>query len=48
MKLGLKEELAVKWCEEALAAIEKDPEDEELLVRAIKNYSKERKAEQSY
>jgi hypothetical protein len=45
MKLGLKEELAIKWCEEALEAIEKDPEEEELLVKAIKNYSKEKKAE---
>jgi hypothetical protein len=26
-----------KWCEEALDAIEKDPEEDELLVKALKS-----------
>jgi len=32
------------WGEEALSAIEKEPEESELLVKSIKNYTKEKKA----
>jgi hypothetical protein len=34
----------MKWCEEALTALEKEPEEEDLLIKAIKNYTKEKKA----
>lgn len=33
-----------KWAEEAVSAFEKEPEEEELLVKAIKNYTREKKA----
>jgi hypothetical protein len=42
--LGVKEELVFKWSEEALTAMEKEPEEIDLLIKAIKNYSKEKKA----
>lgn len=33
-----------KWAEEAIEAFEKEPEEEELLVKAIKNFSIDKKA----
>jgi hypothetical protein len=35
---------ALKWCEEALSQLEKEPDEEEVLIRAIKTYTKEKKA----
>ena len=37
-----------KWSEEAVETFEKEPEEEELLVKAIKTYTLEKKASQSY
>ena len=37
MKLGLSEETMTKWCKEALDEIDKDPEEDELLIKALKS-----------
>lgn len=37
-----------KWASEAVEVFEKEPEEEELLVNAIKSYSVEKKAQQSF
>ena len=37
MKLGLSEEMVSKWCKEALEEIDKDPEEDELLIKALKS-----------
>ncbi len=44
MKLGGEEDQIKKWTDEAISAFEKEPEEEELLVKAIKNYTLEKKA----
>ena len=44
IKLGGNEEQMRKWAEEAVTAFEKEPEEDELLVKAIKNYTREKKA----
>ena len=44
VKLGAREDLCIKWCEEAIQAAEKEPAEAELLTRAIKNFSKEKKS----
>ena len=36
--------MALKWCEEALSQLEKEPGEDEVLIRAIKTYTKEKKA----
>jgi len=33
-----------KWAEEAVTCFEKEPDEEELLIKAIKTYSLEKKA----
>eukprot|EP00347_Sterkiella_histriomuscorum_P023670 403333794 len=48
IRLGADLELMKKWGEEAVEVFEKEPEEEELLIKAIKNYSIEKKAQQSY
>ena len=37
--------MCLKWCEEALSASEKEPGEQELLITAIKNFSKEKKSQ---
>ncbi len=44
ISLGVKEELVKSWAEEALNAMENEPEEFELLIKSIKNYTKEKKA----
>jgi hypothetical protein len=44
MDLGAEEEWIKKWAEEAVQCFDQEPEEEELLVKAIKNYTKEKKA----
>lgn len=44
VKLGAKEESVCKWAEEALQQLEKEPSEQELLMTAIKNFTKEKKA----
>ena len=46
VELGAKPEDCKKWAEEGLAeeALQKEPDEMEVLVKAIKNYSKEKKA----
>lgn len=34
----------MKWCEEALQEMEREPGEDEVLIRAIKTYTKEKKA----
>jgi len=36
--------MALKWCEEAFSQLEKEPAEDEVLIRAIKTYTKEKKA----
>ena len=44
MKLGLSEETMSKLCSEALDEIDKEPEEDELLIKALKSQTKEQKA----
>lgn len=44
LSIGIRNELISKWSEEALNFMEKEPEEEELLIKSIKNFSKEKKA----
>ena len=44
MKLGAEEEKLKKWIEEVITSFEKEPEEEELMVKAIKGYTREKKA----
>ena len=37
-----------KQCEEALTEIEKEPDEEVLLIRTIKNQNKEQKSRQDF
>ena len=41
---GGKPECCKKWAEEAIEGLEKEADEGEVLVKAIKNYSKEKKA----
>lgn len=45
IKIGAQEGLVNKWVEEALSQLEKEPDETELLITAIKNFTKEKKAE---
>jgi Leucine-rich repeat (LRR) protein len=36
--------VALKWCEDALSSLEKEPCEDEVLIRAIKTFTKEKKA----
>lgn len=45
VKLGAREDLCYKWCEEAIQSAEREPAEAELLTRAIKNFSKEKKSQ---
>lgn len=38
-ELGLSEEKAKKWCEEDLTALDQEPEEDDLFVQHIKNFS---------
>ena len=44
VQLGVEEETANRVCDEALDSIEKEPDEQELLMTAIKNFTKEKKA----
>ncbi len=44
VKLGAREDLCFKWCEEAIQSAEREPGEQELLITAIKNFSKEKKS----
>lgn len=44
LRIGVDKDKMSKLYEEALVALEEEPEEEELLIKAIKNYSKEKKA----
>lgn len=44
IRLGADLELMKKWAEEAVTCFEKEPDEEELLIKAIKTYSLEKKA----
>ena len=44
VKLGAREDLCYKWCEEAIQSAEREPAEAEFLTRAIKNFSKEKKS----
>lgn len=44
VRIGAREDLAMKWAEEAILSIEKEPTEQELLMSAIKNFTKEKKA----
>ena len=35
---------ALRWCEEALSQLEKEPGEDEVLISAIKTFTKEKKA----
>ena len=48
MRLGFKEDMLVSCCEEALKELQKEPEEQDILVRSIKNFTREKKAEQQY
>lgn len=43
--MGAREDFCYKWCEEAIQGAEKEPAEAELLTRAIKNFSKEKKSQ---
>ena len=45
VNIGAREEQVNKWSEEALIALECEPSEQELLVTAIKNFTKEKKAQ---
>ena len=45
VRLGAREDLCYKWCEEAIQSADKEPAEAELLTRAIKNFSKEKKSQ---
>jgi hypothetical protein len=34
----------LKWCEEALSSLDKEPGEDEVLIKAIKTFTKEKKA----
>jgi hypothetical protein len=38
------ENTALKLCEEALSSLEKEPIEQEVLIKAIKTFTKEKKA----
>ena len=37
VKLGLPEESAITMCEEAISAMEREPDEEDILIKAIKS-----------
>jgi len=37
--------MCLKWCEEAIGAVEKEPNEQELLINAIKNFTKDKKSQ---
>ena len=45
IKLGLSEALVSELCLDALLEIDKDPDEDEILMKALKNQSKEQKAQ---
>ena len=46
--MGVDLDLMKRWAGEAVDVFEKEPEEEELLVNAIKSYTVEKKAQLSY
>jgi hypothetical protein len=47
VKIGINEVCVIKWAEEALSSLEKEPTESEILITAIKNFTKEKKAQHS-
>ena len=41
-------DLALKWTQEDIALVEKDPENESVLINTIKSYTTEQKAKINY
>ncbi len=48
MKLGMKEETAIKWCGEALEALENEPNEIQVLMSNIKNSDIDKKSERNF
>ena len=46
VKIGFKEEVINKECEQDWEAITNEPKEADLLVNSIKNFTKEKKAQQ--
>lgn len=48
LKLGAEQEMLRRWIEEVIQTFEKEPDEEQVLITTLQNFSREKKAAQSY
>lgn len=48
LKIGINKSLALQWIGDDIDMVDKDPENEPILIDTIKNYTSEQKAKISY